>query len=316
MKNAMQSRAVMVMLMTLTAASPLCAEGGELVLEASLDTPEVLERLPLVARLVIRNAGEAPANIRFRQRDAALVERYSALILSREERVYRLMFVGGPQPNMPVLPPVHSLGPGDSIMIERVVTLIVRASTEQWSGDNGNPYVFIDPGCYTGHFEVDAAPGHRLVSNDFELKVVEAQGLDREVRDQVALRHVDFLEGRDLPMDETAYRGGESEHGVDRSRFKELQEILDSYPDSTYAHWIRFWKLYHHGPAEDALDYARKHPDFPLSDNMLLRVAKDYLNRKDYDQSRKVVDELLRDFPDGDARREATILQAGLAKKE
>jgi len=102
---------------------------------------------------------------------------------------------------------------------------------------------------------------------------------------------------------------------VDLSRYKELQDILDNHPESTYAEWIRFWKLYHQGPWDQALTYAREHREFPLSDNLMFWVAQKYFGQKEYDRSREIVTELFRDFPDTDTRARVLVLQEKLTKK-
>lgn len=323
MKHSIQFGIVAGTLAILCRASWVCADNNGLILEAELDTTEVLERLPLVARLTIRNTGKESVDIRFLQRNAGAIKRYSALVLANGEDVYRLTFVGGPQPNMPLIGAVHPLAPGASIVVGRVISLIVRTFPALGSGehDDWHRYKPLVPGLYTGHFEVDVAPGLRLVSNDFELTIVEAQGINRKARDEIAFRHVSFFEGREAGREEYYHRGGKTQYGVDVSGFKELQDILDNYPNSTYAEWIRFWKLYHHGPVEDALQYARDNRDFPLSDNLMLRMAEGLCNqagkydRATYNRVRQLVAELLRDFPDGDTRAQVLVLQKRLTKK-
>jgi hypothetical protein len=300
----------------------LCADNADLVLEAELYSADILERLPLVAKLILRNVGDEVLHTRFSDRNVEIVARYSALVLTDGERVYRLTYIGGPQPNIPLQPADEPLPPRASIVVERVLSLILRTRPPRRSVVKGDDlYKFIPPGLYTGHFEVNALPEKKLVSDHFQLRILEAQGVDAQVRDLIQFRHVGFLEGRDVPLDEAVYRGGRSRHGADWTRYREIQEILEKYPDSTYAEWIRFWKLYYHGPVEDALQYAREHRDFPLADNLMLRVAEGLFNqagkydRAAYDRGRELVAELLRDFPDGDTRARALELQRKLTKK-
>ena len=151
--------------------------------------------------------------------------------------------------------------------------------------------------------------------------MVKSEGNDAEAKERIGLSELTFLEGRAAAPDESCYHGGKWWKKVDVSRFGKIQKILEDYPDSEYAEWIRFWKLYHHGPVDDGIEYAREHRDFPLSDNLMLRMAERLFHqagkydRATYNRVRELVAELLRDFPDGDTRAEALRLQEKLIKK-
>lgn len=289
---------------------------GRLGLEVQQEQAELVERAPLVIRVVVRNLGGAPIMTVHSGEGLSALVRYAELVLTQGERVYRVSYTGGPSPNTP-LPPFDSpLAPGEAIEVERVFSLVVQAPPPpRWAGDLRELYQFVSPGTYTAHVELAVGRGEKLASPDFALTVLEAQGIDAEARDRVEFRHVDFLEGHDRPLDESDYDGRKWHGKVDVSRFGELQKILDHYPESTYAEWIRFWKLYHHGPWDEALQYAREHRDFPLSDKLMLRVGEKLFGEKEFDRSREVVGELLRDFPEGDTRQRALELQARLANK-
>ena len=123
------------------------------------------------------------------------------------------------------------------------------------------------------------------------------------------------------PSNPAYYEGGKTREGADLSRYKEIQDILEQYPGSSYAEWIRFWKLYSLGTVEEATQYAREHPEFPLSDNLVLHKAERLFHqagkhdKATYDRVRILLDDLLRDFPDGDTRAQALLLQEKLTKK-
>ena len=123
------------------------------------------------------------------------------------------------------------------------------------------------------------------------------------------------------PSNPAYYEGGKTREGADLSRYKEIQDILEQYPGSSYAEWIRFWKLYSLGTVEEATQYAREHPEFPLSDNLVLHKAERLFHqagkhdKATYDRVRILLDDLLRDFPDGDTRAQVLLLQEKLTKK-
>jgi hypothetical protein len=288
-----------------------------LVLQALPQQAEVVEKLPLVVKLTILNAGEDTLYTPFRDcRDAGMITRYTTLMVARGDRTYTIDYLGGPKASIPVPPADRPFGGGASLTVERVFSLVMRSPPPQrWAGDPTELMSFLPPGDYSAHAELFIPPDQKIVSDQFEFKVTEAGGAERDARDLISIRHVDFLEGQDRPLDEGDYDGRKSHGKVDVSRFGELQRILVDFPDSTYAKWIRFWKLYHHGPVDAALEYAREHRDFPLSDNLMLHVAEGLFSDKQYGRSREVLAELVRDFPDGDTHARAVALQEKLTKK-
>ena len=294
-----------------------------LALECELYRGEVLERCPVVAKLTVRNTSDTTIQTIFPLNDVELIAIRASLMLRDEQgRLYVLRYRGGPIAEYPAPIADHGLPPGALLSIDRLFSLVVRTpAPPRWAGRVSERYKFLEPGSYTGHVEVALLGSEKLISNEIELTILEAVGFDKESRDQIQFRHVGFFEGRDPPLKESHYKGGKTRYGVDLTRFKEVQHILDNYPDSAHAEWIRFWKLYHHGPFEDALRYAREHRDFALSDNLILRMAEKLFNqagnydRATYNRARELVVELLRDFPDGDARARTEVLQAKLTNK-
>ncbi len=155
----------------------------------------------------------------------------------------------------------------------------------------------------------------KLASDSFQLTIKPAVGADAPASELVRFRHAGFLEGRDVSVKKSNYDGRKYDGKVDVSRFGEIQKILEAHPDSTYAEWISFWKVYHMGPIDDAVRYAREHKDFPLADNLMFHMAEVRFHKKEYGRARELASELLRDFPDGDTRARVLELQEKLRKK-
>lgn len=303
--------------------APACGDGDAITLEARAYSETVVERTPLIVRLSLRNNSDATIMTAFPPHQQDLLADHVSLVLRDEQgHVFELTYRGGPWICATALTPSHPLNPGDVRQVDRLVSLIVRTPPPpRWAGLSVERYKFLPPGSYGGYFQLHLPHGKKLVSNEFWLTILEAKGIDAMARDSVEFGHAGFLEGREAGSTEYYRRGGKTRDGVDVSRFKELQDILDDFPDSPYAEWIRFWKLYHHGPVENALQYAREHPDFPLSDNLMLHMAEGLFHsatkhdRATYDRVRELVAELLRDFPDGDTRAQTLALKEKLTKK-
>ncbi len=296
---------------------------GRLVLKYRCHSQEVLERCPLAAILTVANVGDSRLLTIFSEREPDIIGRDAIAVLQdREGKTYVLRHRGGPIREYPAPIADQPMEAGEQRTAERLFSLIVwTPPPPHWAGTTDERYKFLKPGVYTGYVEVPLLHGEKLVSDEFELKILEAKGVDALARDLIQFRHVGFLEGRDVPNDESVYRGGRSRHGADRTRYREIQEILEKYPGSTYAEWIRFWKLYQYAPQDEALQWARTHRDFPLSDNLMLRVAKRLFHQAGkHDQAtfnrvRELIAELQRDFPDGDTRAQVLTLQEKLTKK-
>jgi len=286
-----------------------------LIVVAHLYNNDVVEACPLVAKISVLNNGSTPVETILRAKTPGLFERRVHLELSASDGTqYILYYFGGSQANIQILRGPDGYGflrPQQAVTVDRRFSLIVRGTEKP----HKYAYYFLPPDTYTGEFVVEYKPGDTIRSEPFQLTISKAQGVDAKARDAVKLRHVGFLEGRDPPMSKAAYRGGRSRHGADYSRFKELQDTMTNFPDSTYAKWIRFWKLYHHGPIDDALQYAQDHPDFPLSDNLMLRMAGNLFGSKQYARCRKVVNEMAKLFPDGDCVARRIELEEKLTKK-
>ncbi len=282
---------------------------GILVVEYDLPETQVLERCPLVVVLRVRNVGTSAIMTIFPEPEQGILADRTTLILrDGDGNVHALRYRGGPLVEHPAPIAINALKPGDERAVERLISLVVPTGRDR-------KYGFLPPGKYVGSFEVALLQGKKLVSDEFELTILKAQGKEAAARDRVQFRHVAFLEGRDSPFDASDYSGRKWHRKINVSRFGELENILNDFPDSTYAKWIRLWKLYHHGPIEDALQYARNHPDFPLSDNLMLRMARRLFGSMQYARCRNVVFEMKRLFPDGDCRSRRLELEKKLRKK-
>lgn len=275
---------------------------------------EVLEFLPLVAQVKVTNICPNPRPSYYRQADPHNLERWSVLHAKRSDGdSYALTYVGGVQPSetAPIPLPV---APGETMQTTFVRSLVIRQPPpRRWAGDLRDLLQLLPPGEYVAHCEAPASPGRKLVSNEFEFVVATAKGVDAAARERLKMSCVDFFEGRDVPPDQGCYDGAPWRGKVDVSRFGEIQKILDDFPESDYATWIRFWKLYHHGSAPDALTYAREHKDFPLSDNLLLRKAQQCMNGGDHSAGTELVDEILAAYPDSDVLPQARELRKKLS---
>lgn len=271
---------------------------------------DIIERLPLVFKLTLANTCGHSIDIYYDQKTTSTMEKWAVLrAVDEGGRTYKLVFYGGKVHTRMRVPIPKPVLPGQTIGKECIRSLLARDhSTRRKTGDQRDPLQSLRPGRYSARVEVPHLQGEKIVSNQFEFTVVEAQGVDAEARDRIGKEHFDFFEGRDHPSDVNFYDGRKWWKKVDISRFGEIQKILDDFPDSTYAEWIRFWKLYHHGPTDEALRYAREHREFPLSDNLMLRMAERVFNRAGkydfttYRRVRELGRELLRDFPNGDSR--------------
>lgn len=80
--------------------------------------------------------------------------------------------------------------------------------------------------------------------------------------------------------------------------------------------WIRFWRISYHASEAEALDYARQHADFPLSDNLMFRVVQRVADSDArHDEAMSLLTELEQLFPDGDAASRARALREKLQAK-
>lgn len=219
-----------------------------------------------------------------------------------------IRYRGGALAEYPEPIEIHDFPSGQTISVDRIYSLVVP-------GRRSGQFDFVRPGQYEARVEVAFLRGETLTSNEFTLRIAEATGVDRQARDRIQFVHVAFLEGRDSGLDPSNFDGREFAGRVNVSRFGELQKIMEGFPDSTYARWIRFWKLYHHGPIEDAIGFARNNVDFPLADNLMLHLADAQFNARNFARSRELLRELSERWPDGDTRTPARRLEEKLDRK-
>lgn len=294
-----------------------------LALSAAPYDTHLIERVPLIFKLTLANTCDDPVDIYYGPKALILMEKWATLHVTDEEgRSHELSYFGGRVQARYRVPIPTPLKPGDAIERDCIRSLLIREPPPpRWAGDLRGLLEPLPAGRYRAHVELPHLRGAKIVSNEFDITVVQAQGVDANAGHRIGKEHFDFFEGRDHPSDVDFYDGRKWWKKVDVSRFGQIQEILDDYPDSTYADWIRFWKVYHHGRVEEGLRYARAHPDFPLSDNLFLRKVEGLVNKagkRDFDTLRQVqtlVDELLRDFPEGDTRAAAVELKARVVRK-
>jgi len=157
--------------------------------------------------------------------------------------------------------------------------------------------------------------GVLITSNSVELQIKEPTGIDLEaVKLMQSPEVVGFFEGT---------RGGKP---------KAITTLLANYPGSTYAKYARarlildeekdIWNTNRSAATvsekeglanliSDALNYVQKHKDMPLSDNILLYCARmnRILDREN--ESIRLLNRLVKDFPQSDAAEPA---QAQLQK--
>ncbi len=290
---------------------------GEVSLQVAVSPASIVERCPIIVSVSLVNTGSDAIPTSFSAEAPDVLGRSLRVAVRSVDGEERwLEYPGGIEPLTPAVGDVHRLEPGASIRIDHVMAPVYRQEPPaRWAGHLRDLYTFLAPGQYRAQFELTMQVGQTVRSAPVEITVLSATGVNSAARNLVSLPHVDFLVGRDRPFDETDYGGRRTHNKVDVSRFSELQAILTEHPESSYAGWIRYWKLYHHGPSGEALRYLREHADFPLADNLMLRVAEKLFHAHAFAESRAVITELLAKFPGGDTRAAALDLQARLDKK-
>lgn len=305
--------------LVLSIASGRSEGAGALSLECQIDSTNVLERIPILVRLAVLNVGDSGAITIFPRNEPEVLAGRAALVLRDSHgRSHTLNFRGGPSACGPAPIAIHRIEPGAQRVAERVfLPVSMTPPPPRWAGKISELYQFLAPGTYTGWVEVALLQGRKLQCESFQISIVGASDQDARARDRIRFEHLPFLEGRDAAPDMSYYHGGKWWRKVDVSRFQEIQGILEDFPDSEYAKWIRFWKVYHHGSEDEALDYVRTHDSFPLSDNLMFRVAR---RVSDDDRRQREAVELLaeleRIFPNGDTVHRAKAMREKLLSKK
>jgi len=297
-------------------SSALSFGQGPLRLEFEPKEQTVLERLPLVVTLAVRNVSDSTVKTIFSARDPeTLAERATLILTDENAHTDRIAYRGGPITCSSEPIEINPLEPGEAHSVERLFSLVTRNRSRGRKKTIDDRYDFLDPGTYRAYFEVYLLRGEKLHSEEFDLVIRQAEAEDALAKERLAVRHAAFLEGRDRPPLVSSYHERKASDRLYESRFVEIQQILDDFPESTYAAWIRFWKVYYHGPIDDAVEYARAHPDFALSDNIMLRMAQSLFQDKQFGRAREIVAEMSQRFPDGDTRAAVQDLQRMLANK-
>lgn len=262
----------------------------------------VVDRAPFVVEITIANTKDVDIDIALDlDHPNALDEASTLELTSSDGAVHRLRYTGKPQTNRYRLPIRRTMKAGTVARFDRVFAPLswVRNSDTHTYG-----HEFVPPGVYTGRVLIGYDAGHSVSSEPFELRVSEPAGDDERSRDMVTVEIAAFL------------YGGEPPTRANGPAKVQLEKITRDHPDSVYAGWIRFWTVYHKGSEDEALAYAREHPGFPLSDNLMFRVAErvadDDARRE---QASMLLAELRRLFPKGDAANRAERLRQQLENK-
>lgn len=283
-----------------------------LTLSATACDSEAKARLPIVIRLRLHNQTQSRITSIFPMSNPEILWELSVLALkSKDGRLMILEHTGGVADfvNSTAPPPDCEFPAGAEQVVDKVFFPCVqvpasRVASGRSLDDRLEPVM---PGVYDAWAEVRLPDGSRLVSNSFSLTIREPEGVDREAVERITARHFAFLAGQDWPSEPADY-SREFNGRVNVSRFRQLQEVADSFPTSSYAEWIRIWKLFHHGSWEESIRFAREHRSFCLSDNLLLTVAQRSFEAREYQRCRGVLEELLREHPEGDCRAYAVDL--------
>jgi hypothetical protein len=217
--------------------------------------------------------------------------------------------------------PVHTLRPNQWVRVDWILPAVVVTRDKH----RGQQYDFMPIGDYTGRVRL-VVIGGTIESNELTLTIEAPTGDDAAARDLITVTHAALLQGNASALSYADYLcGREPMKGASHARYEQVEHILTKYPESPYADWIRFWKLFYaldgeyrqsrEERCEAAIRYADAHPDFPLSDNLKFEAARRLTIIGNHARARQVTAELLRDFPDGDTWAPARELQEKLTKK-
>ncbi len=297
---------------------PLAAQ-SQINLSLSAYSLESVERCPIVFRVVISNNGNNAIIGPLKPDDEFDARRLCAVTIRDSSGRSNIIAVksGSGGPHVLSTAPVLDIPfpPGAVLAFDCIVVPIIRmAPPPRWAGEAHELYAYLAPGTYTLQAGIYWGAEEELRSNEVEVRIVAAEPSYAGARDHLKYTHAGFLAGDDRPSVTEDY-ARETNGRINVSRFKEIEGILEQFPSSPYAEWIRFWKVYHHGPMEAMLRYAREHPEFPLSDNLMLRAADGLFEADRHGESREVVEELLRLFPNGDTRQPAERLREKLRNR-
>lgn len=299
-------------------ASPLVAQ-SKMHLSLSAYSPESVERCPIVFRMVVSNNSHNAIMGPLKPDDESGAQRLCVVTIrdgfGRSNNIAVRSGSGGPHvlSTAPVLD--IPFPPGASLAFDCIVVPIIRmAPPPRWAGEPQELYAYLEPGTYTIQAGIYWGAEEELRSNEVEVRIAAVDPSHSGARDRLKYAHAGFFVGDDHPSITEDY-ARETNGRINVSRFKDIQGILEQFPASPYAEWIRFWKLHHHGPKEDMLRYAREHPEFPLSDNLMLRVADGLFEAGRHGESREVVEELLRLYPNGDTKQPAERLKEKLRNR-
>jgi len=265
---------------------------------------EIPERCPFVVTVAIENRSDADVRTILDIGSPTDLRAATFLTLrALDGTEYSIHCAGTPQANVYRLPSGKTLSAGSSITFDRVFLPISWGRINERSRYQ---YAYVEPGTYVGQIAINYDVGHNALSNEFAVTIVSLSGEGGLLCNNLPLELAPFLVGGEPP----GQASGEAREA--------LELLLKNQPDSLHARWVRFWKVYHHGTEEEALAYARQHADFPLSDNLMFRVAQHVANDDSrHDDAVALLAELERVFPDGDAAfRAKAVREELLAKKK
>lgn len=277
-------------------------------LKATLCEENVPERLPLVLRLEFSNPLDEVLEVEFLPERGYLIGEWARIrAINRDGAVYELSYKSGLTLCGVYMTLKRVLAPSSFIRGDYIQPLVyekraTRQEPQSWQ--------FLPPGRYRAVVIVSgASPDRTYTSNEFEFEVVAATGEAAEAAKLIDIRHVGYMNGKDNPgtLD---YYSGENSGRRGLEYFRDIQQIIDRYPNTPYGQWLSFWKLWYHGDRDERLRYAREHKDFLLSDELMLQAAWGaYVDEQNPEKARSLVDELVRTFPNGSANAEALRLK-------
>ncbi len=305
----------------LSLAPPSNAGEPPLRLSASLHQPRVLDRCPIIVKLEVTNTSSTAIKERFSAARPDYLRSHCELNLKdADDRVYLLDWEGG-QPDEGMYGPGLTIAAGEVVRADWVVIAVIPVRDKH----RGKSYSFLPPGEYTGRVRLGVLGGI-IESDELSLTIQEPTGDDARARDLIAIRHGAFFQGKGSALGYADYLGGRAPmKGSTHAIFGEMETVLRSYPESPYAEWIGFRKLFYGLDGEHAtsradrcaaaLRYVNANPEFPLSDNLGFEAARRLMLIGDYVRARDLTARLIRDFPNGDYVAKAQELRGKLTKK-
>lgn len=280
--------------------------------------PNVVEYAPLVMRIRLENTGPTPINTFFK--DGSGMRSFGLFKLRAVEpgdSQHQL------EPLVTLIPNVGRaagipLAPGTVLETEHLMCLhsIRDRKDPRKQGD-----YYLSPGKYQVK-GVLISP-HEIESDPFELTVLKATGDDAEALELLPLLPYYAQGAARFPGPNTKRAEGGSPDEVRAA----LTRIQNELPGSVFAKWTRYWQAYHsfesHQGVEpreairQALAFADRHPDFPLTDNLLSRTVDQTRRVGELGEARKLLKRLRDNYPDTDlSEGDLKKLESAIAEDE